>query len=90
MSSSDTYSNEKINKEHATDEVLGNISNKRKGNQLDPIDKAKYMYNKANNSRENSRDKIEQKKNVDKIERKKSISSISSSESKKITLRKLW
>jgi hypothetical protein len=64
-------------------------NNKRKSHyQLDPIDKSKYMFNKANNSREDSRDNIERSKAL--LERKKSIVSINSTESKTITLRKLW
>ena len=82
LSPMDTNSKEK--------QSIDNVSNnKRKSHyQLDPIDKSKYMYNKANNSRENSRDKIERTKAS--TERKKSIISINSTESKTITLRRLW
>jgi hypothetical protein len=88
LSSMDTNLKEKPNFKQETS--LDNVSNnKRKSHyQLDPIDKSKYMYNKANNSRENSRDKIERTKPT--TERKKSIVSINSTESKTITLRRLW
>lgn len=77
---------------HHPKEPIGaveNVSNKRKV--LDQVDKSKFMYNKANNSRENSTDKIEKsKKTTEKIQRNKSITSLSSNESKKITLRRFW
>ncbi len=69
------------------DESDSSSNNKRKSHyQLDPIDKTKYIYNKANNSRD-----LPSKENTLKsIERKKSVTSSLSTDSKIITRRKLW
>ena len=64
-------------------------SNKRKSNNtLEPLDKSKNMYNKANNSKETTISEIGAvKTHKDRI---KSVSSTMSSDSKTITRRKLW
>ncbi len=91
-SSMDTHSKEKLRHQDVTSQENDGAhvsNNKRKSHyQLDPIDKSKYMFNKANNSREDSRENMERSKALP--ERKKSIVSINSTESKTITLRKLW